>query len=63
MFRNYMLLHLFVIFSIEGLNERLLSTIIPNICWLETLLRYTHMVSGIEEELGFLVIEQHVCGF
>ena len=63
MFRNYMFLHLFVIFSIEGLNERLLSTIIHNICWLETLLRYTHMVSSIEEELGFLVIEQHVCGF
>ena len=64
MFRNYMLLHLFVIFSIEGLNERLLSTIIHNTCWLETLLRYTpYMVSSIGEELGFLVIEQHVCGF
>ena len=63
MFRNYMLLHLFVIFSIEGLNERLLSTIIHNICWLEILLRYTaYVVSGSGVELVFLVIE-HVCGF
>ena len=54
MFRNYMLLHLFVIFSIEGLNERLLSTIIHNICWLETLLRYTpYVVSGSGVELVF----------
>ena len=54
MFRNYMLLHLFEVFPIQGLNDRLLPIIIHNICWLETLLRYTpYMVSGIGEELGF----------
>ena len=45
----YAFLHLFVIFLMWGLNERLLSTIITNILWLETLLRDTpFMVSGLE---------------
>ena len=41
------ILYLFVIILTRGLNERLLSIIIPNILWLETLLRDTpFMVSG-----------------